>query len=276
MRCAWNELLAVLPQSMRHPVDMLGRDSLQELRLRMGKAPELVTAGGCLYLSDPVTAEQLRFVVNTASRYSPWAAATTQRGYITAPGGHRIGLCGEVIRDGSQTRGLREISSLCVRVARDIPGVADGITSDENILILGPPGSGKTTLLRDLARSIAEKDTVCVVDERAELFPDGFATGCRMDVLKNCGKAQGVEMALRTMSPDVIAVDEITAAEDTRALESAAWCGVRLVATAHAACREDLLRRGIYRPLAEQSLFSTLLILRRDKSWYMERMNGNG
>lgn len=273
MKCAWKELMAILPASMHGEVDRQGRDILQELRLRIGKPPELLTANGSVWLSQPVTEQDLRFVINTASRYSPWAAATTARGYITAPGGHRIGLCGEVIADGEQVKGLREVTSLCIRVARDFEGIADKIPTAGNILILGPPGSGKTTLLRDLARRIAEKETVAVVDERGELFPAGFSTGRRMDVLSGCGKARGIDMVLRTMGPGIVAVDEITAAEDTDALRMAGWCGVRLIATAHASNREDLCKRTVYRPLLEHSLFQTLLILRPDKSWYMERMN---
>lgn len=272
MRCAWKQLLSILPMSIRADVDMLGRESLQELRLRLNKPPELVTQSGSKWLGTVATAENIQFVVNTASRYSPWAAATAARGYITAPGGHRIGLCGEVVTDGGQARLVRDVTSLCIRVARDISGIGQGISCHGNVLILGPPGSGKTTLLRDLARRIAETETVAVVDERGELFPEGFDTGRRMDVLRSCEKAAGIGMVLRTMGPSTIVVDEITAAEDTLALQSALWCGVRLVATAHASNMEDLRSRRIYAPLYEQRCFDTVLTLRPDKSWYQERM----
>ena len=272
MKCPWSQLLAVLPQSMRSDVDKYGREDLQELRLRLGKPPEMVCGKESRWLSQTVRAEDIRFTVNTASRYSPWAAATVARGYITAPGGHRIGLCGEAAVEQGTVKGIREITSLCIRVARDFPGVAAGIPQKGNLLILGPPGSGKTTLLRDLTRSLAFQKTVTVVDERGELFPDGFDTGRRMDVLRGVGKAVGIEMALRTMGPEVIAVDEITAAEDAAALRTAAWCGVQLIATAHASCTVDLHRRPVYKPLAAQQLFDTVVVLRRDKTWYTERM----
>lgn len=274
MKCAWNELLAILPQNLKHEADR-HRDTLQELRLRLDKPPELVTAGGSVWLTGAVAEPELRFVVNTASRYSPWAAETAAKGYITAPGGHRIGLCGEAVTQGGQARGMRNVTSLNIRVARDFPGIADKAPSQGNVLILGPPGSGKTTLLRDLIRNIAKDQTVAVVDERGELFPAGFDRGLRTDVLTGCGKAAGIDMLLRTMGPGYIAVDEITAAEDCRALRSALWCGVGLLATAHAASREDLLRRPVYRPLVESGCFDTLLILRRDKSWVTERMDAS-
>jgi stage III sporulation protein AA len=119
--------------------------------------------------------------------------------------------------------------------------------------------------------------SICVVDERGELFPFSqgvscFDTGKKTDILTGCGKAQGIDMALRTMGPATIAVDEITAEDDCESLIRAGWCGVRLLATAHAASVEDLRSRPVYRLLCESSLFSTVGILSRDKSLNLERM----
>jgi stage III sporulation protein AA len=113
-----------------------------------------------------------------------------------------------------------------------------------------------------------------VVDEREELFPPGcgFDTGPRTDILSGCRKATGIDMVLRTMGPELIAMDEITSTEDCDALEQALWCGVRLVATVHAASKRDLLGRSIYSKLVRSGLFDTLIVLQRDKSWSMERM----
>lgn len=273
MRCAWKELLAILPVWCRKEVDELGREHLQELRLRLGLPPELIRWGGNVRLNRAVTAEDLSYTVNTASRYSPWAAATVAKGYLTAPGGHRIGLCGEAVLQNGTMTGLRQITSLCIRVARDIPGIARKLQCHTgSILILGKPGCGKTTLLRDLIRLRSEVESIGVVDERGELFPAGFDTGSRTDILTGCGKAQGIEALLRTMSPGTIAVDEITAGEDCVALIQAGWCGINLLATAHAASREDLLHRPVYKPLTKSGLFDTLVILHSDKSWMAERM----
>lgn len=115
MMCAWKQLLSVLPPRLRPEVDRLGKNALQELRLRLGMPPELVLSGESRWLGCCVSREDLNYCINAASRYSPWAAATTAQGYLTAPGGHRIGLCGEVVcKDGIVT-GIREISSLCIR-----------------------------------------------------------------------------------------------------------------------------------------------------------------
>lgn len=273
MRCAWKELLGILPAWLRKPVDEQGRETLQELRLRCGTPPELVLRDGVRWLDRNAEGEDLRFCVNAASRYSPWSAATAAQGYVTAPGGHRIGLCGEAVCKNGEVTGIRELRSLCIRVARDFPGIGrEAAKCGGSILILGAPGWGKTTLLRDLVRQIAERETVAVVDERGELFPEGIARGKRMDVLTGCPKSAGINMVLRTMGPACIALDEITAQADTQALLHAVGCGVRLLATVHASSLSDLRRRPVYRPLMESGLFETALVLRADKTFQTERM----
>ena len=258
---------------MRPEVDRLGKDSAQELRLRLGKPPVLILKERCVMLSGLAEQEDLSFAVNTACRYSPWLAETMAEGYLTAPGGHRIGICGEtVVKEGSIS-GIRNMRSLNIRIARDFPGVAKPLAGiNGNILLLGPPGSGKTTLLRDLIRLRSHCETVAVADERGEIFPQGLAEGHNVDILTGCSKPKGIEILLRTMSPDTIAVDEITAQADCDALLQTIWCGVHVLATLHGNTIEDLRSRRVYRPILETGLFDTLVILRRDKSFRTERL----
>ncbi|MBQ9168710.1 MAG: stage III sporulation protein AB [Oscillospiraceae bacterium] len=277
MRCAWNDLLSILPIRMRKEVDRLGREELQELRLRLGLPPELILRQKSVVLAAQVNREDLHFCINTASRYSPWAASTVALGYLTTAGGHRIGLCGEAILKNGNMDGIRNVTSVCIRVARDFQDIAgDARLMRESVLIIGPPGSGKTTLLRDLIRQRSDhgSGSVAVVDERGELFPTsgGFPQGRRTDILTGCSKIQGIDIVLRTMGPACIAVDEITAEADCQALQKAGWCGVSLLATAHAASRKDLYNRPVYQTLVKSRLFDTLLILQPDKSWTAERM----
>lgn len=280
MRCQWQTYIKLLPQWLQEPVDRLGRDHLTELRLRAGQPPQLVLMSRNLWLERNVTSEDISFCINAASRYSPWSAQSAANGYITATGGHRLGLCGDAVVSEGKCTGFRAVTSLCIRVARDIPDVCGDIRKvDGSILLIGPPGSGKTTLLRDLIRCRSEKGqgSIAVLDERGEIFPfergkPCFPPGARTDVLTGCDKADGITMLIRCMSPSVIAVDEITAKEDCDALIHAGWCGVQLIATAHAASREELFRRTVYKPLVAAKLFDWLVILHQDKSWKLERM----
>ena len=276
MNCAWKELLSILPPRWRREVDSLGSETAQNIRLRVHAPPELCCGDRNHWLSDTVSRDDVNFVINTASRYSPWAAASIGKGYLTAPGGHRIGICGEAVIKNGELTTIREISSLCIRVARDISGVSGDLESRSgSILILGAPGWGKTTLLRDLIRQKGKQGMhVCVVDEREELFPSGIPRENTLDVLLGCKKSDGIQMALRTMEPQVIAMDEITALEDCEALRQGAWCGVTLLATAHAASLSDYLHREVYAPLVRQNLFENIVVLHSDKSWSLERSKG--
>lgn len=274
MRCAWQELLSILPLRLRTSLHQ--DQNIQEIRLRLGLPPELVTAGGSRWLSGNIKAEDLSFCINAASRYSPWNASGMAQGFLTAPGGHRIGICGQTVIQNGHMTGFREIRSLCIRVARDFPGLAAAVgTQRGSILIIGAPGWGKTTLLRDLIRQISDGgEPVSVIDQREELFPacGVFLAGKCTDILYGCPKEEGIDAAIRTMGPAYIAVDEITAPADCQALLRAGWCGVKLLATAHAGSMEELRTRTVYRPLLESKLFSTVLVLNRDKSWSRERI----
>lgn len=279
MKCAWQAYLNLLPIWMREDVDKLGRQQLLELRLRLNSQPVLVLACGTRTLCRHITQEDIQFCINMASKYSPWAAQSLAKGYITAAGGHRLGICGTTVVDNGVMTGIRAPTSLSIRVARDFIGIAEKAASlNGSILIIGKPGGGKTTLLRDLIRIKGNQYCVAVVDEREELFPQVnhsifFTTGLNTDILSGCPKYQGIEAVLRSMTPDIIAVDEITAEEDCTALIRAGWCGVKLLATAHAANRHDLYNRPVYRSIVECQLFDTLIVLHADKSWHSERMN---
>lgn len=280
MRCAWQEYLSILPVWMRQAVDNKGRNTLQELHIRINAKPELVTNTGSVWLERKAGKDDLLYCINVASKYSPWSAGTTAKGYITAPGGHRIGICGSAVVVNGTMTGFQIPTSLCIRVCRDFPGITDHIKShNESVLIIGKPGSGKTTLLRDLIRNRSNNScgSVAVVDEKGELFPtvDGdslYYPGLRTDILCGCRKQEGIEAVLRNMGPDTIAVDEITAQEDCQALMHAGWCGVKLLATAHAADKKDLFSRPVYKPIITSNLFDSIFVLHPDKSWHIERM----
>jgi len=274
MICAWDKLLRILPVRMRDEVNSIGAEKMQELRLRVDKPPLLCIRKERRTLSGIVKQEDVDYVINAASAYSPWTAGTVSKGFLTVDGGHRVGLCGEAVMKNGLLSGIKKISSINIRVARDFPGASQQIRDfSGSVLLIGPPGSGKTTLLRDLIRRVAEIGSTAIVDERGELFPAGcFATGIGIDVLNGCPKPQGIEILLRTMGPEWIAVDEITSPDDCEALVQAGWCGVKVLATAHAFHMEDLKLRPIYRPILESGLFSTVCILKPDQTYRVERL----
>jgi len=268
-----------LPPPIRNLVERQNGKSVLETRLRLGRKTEIVTLCGSVWLDHIATADDLKYCVNMASRYSPWSSETVAHGYITAPGGHRVGICGEATVERGRLCGIRTVTSVCIRAAKDYSGLAAAALGlDCSVLIIGRPGSGKTTLLRDLIRQLSSRNSISVIDERCELFPvnsDGFCfqMGLKLDVLSGCSKAEGIDMALRTMTPDYIAVDEITSEPDCQGLIHAGWCGVKLLATAHAKDRQELISRPVYKPLISSGLFKYLMILREDKTWRLERMD---
>ena len=274
MKTLHDQLRTILPQRIRPllPAEEIG--NLTEIRLRIGQPMMLTYLQRQASVGEPITTEDLSFVVNTACRYSPWNARSIHQGYLTAPGGHRIGLCGEAAGDG-----LRTVTSLCIRVAKDLHGISGRNPVQDSILILGAPGSGKTTLLRDYIRRISGSPmgSVCVVDERGEIFPFSggkmcFDPGNGTDVMTGRSKAEGIDCVIRAMGPKWIAVDEITRPADCDALVQALWCGVKVVATAHAASVRDLFSRPVYRPIVDSGVFSTAVVLHTDKSYHLERI----
>ena len=240
--------------------------------MRQGAPPELVLTDDICWLQECCSKDDISFCIRASCRYSPWAAETIKNGFLTAPGGHRIGLCGLALYRNGNLTGFREITSICIRVARDFYGIAEQIPADGSILILGAPGWGKTTLLRDLIRQRSRYQEVAVIDERGELFPLGFDCGYRTDILRGCHKREGIEQVLRTMGPACIALDEITAEKDCECLIRAANCGIKLLATAHAGSMEEFVRRPAYQPICKMEIFDSYILLKQDRHFTVERV----
>lgn len=274
----------VLPPGLRRAALALPEEVQErgeELRLRLGRGMTVSLAGVEREVPGAgiVRGDDLGAVLEIATQASAHTALEqVRRGFVTVRGGHRIGLCGTAAAEGGAVKTLRFLSSVNIRVAREVKGAAgDALpllrrgTGVASTLILAPPGAGKTTLLRDLIRALSDGEggpplRVGVADERGELASlwEGrpcLDVGAHTDVMDGCPKAVGLELLLRGMSPQVLAMDEITAPADAAAAEQAAGCGVALLATAHAGTAEDLVRRPLYRGLLERGVFQKLLTI---------------
>jgi stage III sporulation protein AA len=271
---------------------------LEEIRLREERPVQLVYAGGDGFLcrGGGLTADAARAVTAThddllrtfqlMAQGSVYAWEDEIRsGFLTLPGGHRVGLAGRAVTEDGRVRTLKQVSSLNVRIAREVPGCATGllprlVRSGRLIstLIISPPQAGKTTLLRDLVRQVSagvpaiglKGCKVGLVDERSEVA--GCCAGVpqrdvgpRTDVLDACPKAEGMMLLIRSLSPAVVAVDEIGRPADAEAVMEALHAGVAVLATAHGHSLEDVARRPALAELIRAGAFGRAAILGRSR-----------
>ena len=259
-RC--REAAMLLPASLRRQVLSLDAPILsktEEIRLRAGQTLALTVGEQERSLGGiEIKSGDLEQMLDLITGYSPYAAEETLRcGYVTAPGGFRVGVCGFAVMRGGEIRHMRAISSLSVRIPREKKGIAEKVMEElwsegrmESTLVLAPPGVGKTTFLRDAVRLLSDRYRmrVALVDERGELAAVRVGTaqldvGGQTTIMTGCPKVLAIPALLRAMNPQIIAVDEITVREDLKAISLAAGCGVRLLATIHAADVKELLRQ---------------------------------
>lgn len=285
----------VLPLSIRDHIQSLPRtilSGLEEVRIRQDRPLEIIAAGKTWFVSanqqlklepkDSIlpTREECRKLLNLISNHSLYALEEELRlGYITVEGGHRIGLAGKVVTEGGRVKHVRDVTGFNIRIARQVKGAGQELLpvivqkqKVHNLLIVSPPGCGKTTLLRDLARLISKGSSgsraykVGIVDERSEIagcvggVPQ-HDVGPRTDVLDACPKAEGMMMLIRSMSPEILVVDEIGRKEDSDAIHEAIYAGVHLFTTAHGGSLEEVRQRPILRDLIQEGVFGRIILL---------------
>lgn len=281
-----DEIIRLFPEIIRQRlIRQLNNNwySLQEIRIRLDKPIELIFDGHTEWIKSirPTTKDAM-YMVNQLSEFSLYRMEDELReGYITIEGGHRVGLAGKVNTLGGEVKAIQHITFMNIRVAKEKIGAAQPFLpfifngyEYENTLIVGAPQTGKTTIIRDMARLIASDhgnilgQKVGIVDERSEISGSikgvpQHNLGTRTDVMDACPKAEGMMMMIRSMSPEVLIIDEIGSEKDVIALMEAIHAGVTVICSIHAHTLEELRKRPSLQPLFINEVFKRIILLER-------------
>ena len=264
-------------------IEKVDFNCLEEIRIREG-CPVLYYENGREHITEcmadrKMLMEEMEYITS----YSLYAYENEMRqGFITVQGGHRVGICGKVIYENGRLRNIQYVSSINIRVSHEVRGCADTIfptilEGEEPVhtLIISPPGRGKTTLLRDMVRQISNGNrfltgkTVGVVDERSEVGACYMGHPCnelgiRTDIMDGCVKTEGMMMLIRSMGPQVLAVDEIGGREEMECIARAMRSGIVVIATVHGSSFEEIQNQEHFKEITAEKMFQRYIVMKRD------------
>ncbi len=282
------EILHILPVRLREGMQksLSGQAAAEEIRIRIGQPPEIRLKDKSVWLPEYIRSEDIEEMLTFISRYSIYAyEEEIRQGFLTIEGGHRIGFAGQIRMKGGQVHTMTNIRFLNIRIASEQKGCAKGLLPfiyDKesrilNTLFVSEPGIGKTTFLRDCIRLVSDGGNgrdgkkVCVIDERSELAACHLGIpqndiGRRTDVIDGCPKHAGMFMALRSMSPEVIAVDELGGQEDADAVKQALLYGCKILGTVHGETIGHTVRLEGIRQICKDRLVGRFVFLKKNKN----------
>lgn len=278
------EVLKLLPLNLVEELREIFINNLavQEIRIKANKPVIVNLSYKEIILGFVPSIDDLKQILVRISNYSLYAyEEEIRQGYITIKGGHRIGIAGECVLNKGEIKTIRNISSLNIRICHEVKGCSNEImkyiTKNDSILntlIVSPPKCGKTTILRDMARNISngmplynlKGKKVSIIDERSEIAScfNGIPQldiGIRTDILDNCFKKDGMIMAIRSLSPEIIICDEIGTYGEIEALNMAFNSGVNIIVTIHGYSIDDVYKRAVFKELLENSILDRIIVL---------------
>lgn len=277
------DVIDILPDNIKKYINNI-KDvkELQEIRIRTNKPITYQIGNRQVSMPYKAVGDDLKSILQRISRFSIYAfEEEIKQGYITIRGGHRVGLCGSCVVENNAVKTLKDIASINIRICKEVIGCSDEIMNFvvdnnrvRNTIIISPPQCGKTTLIRDISRNLSDgcfKENfngkkVCIIDERSEVgacykgIPQ-MNVGMKTDILDNCPKSQGIMMAIRSMSPEVIVCDEIGTYRDVESILMALNSGIKLITTIHGFGVEDLFRRQVFKEIIENKVFERAITL---------------
>lgn len=281
------EILQIMPVRLRNALTQYvkERDHTEEIRVRVGQPLELRQREKSIWCKERITPEDLEEMLTFISRYSMYAyEEEIRQGFLTIEGGNRIGFAGQVRLEKGRICRMANIRFLNIRIAGEWKGCAKELLpwlfwdgEFLNTLLISKPGVGKTTYLRDCVRMISNGEgacggkKICVIDERSEIAACHLGIpqndiGCRTDVLDGCPKKEGMKMALRGMSPEILAVDELGGEEDAAAVEQMALSGCKILGTLHGESMEQIRGLAGIAALFEKKLFQRYVFLNKKEN----------